>query len=186
MKKLRSMQRYSTEKAIIDALLKISEIIKRTTQTSQHPKKATDDGNKKQSKYDYDCQETYNRLIPSAVRTLDYHVLDSNQQYTTCSSQRSSNFNRAPISQWDSRPYDKRYYSVSKQRINNDYRDRTLTRPHYDETPSPRSSLLDNQYRRRSSRFHSKHKVSRYDKRRCIHCKCYRSNGYNESDASDC
>ncbi|CAF3312676.1 unnamed protein product [Rotaria socialis] len=186
MKKLRSMQRYPTEKAIIDALLKISEIIKRTTETSQHPMKATGDGDKKQSKYDYDCQEAYNRSIPSAMRTPDYPALDSNQQYTICSSQRSSNFNRAPIFQRDSRPYDKRYYSVSKQRIKNDYRDRTLARPHYHETPSSRSSLLDNQYRRKSSRFHSKHKLSRYDKIRCIHCKCYQSNYYNECDASDC
>jgi hypothetical protein len=101
MKKVSSIQRYQTEKAIIDALLKISEIIKKTKNTNQHSKKTTGDGDKKQQRNEYDDAEIHHVPIPPPMRTLESYVSSFNKQYAMS----SSNCNRAPILLLNSRPY---------------------------------------------------------------------------------
>jgi len=101
MKKVSSIQRYQTEKAIIDALLKISEIIKKTRNTNQHSKKRTGDGDKKQQRNEYNYAEIYDVPIPPPMRTLESYVSSFNKQYGMS----SSNCNRAPILLLNSRPY---------------------------------------------------------------------------------
>jgi len=186
MKKVSSIQRYQTEKAIIDALLKISEIIKKTTKANPHSKTTTGDGDKKQQR-----NEIYDAPLPSSSRTL--------RSYAMSSSQRPLNCNRAPIILWNSRPHDKvyhsfrqdrglgdldkRYYSISKRRrISDDYRDREATYKyhHYDISSS------DNQHRTKSSRHHAKRKLSGSNNSRQIKCQCHTSYDNNEYSASDC
>ena len=82
------MEKYQTEKAIIDALLKISEIIKKTT----HSKKTAGDGDTKQQR-----NEIYDAPISPSIRTRLPYVSDFNQQYAMSSLQRPLNCNRAPI-----------------------------------------------------------------------------------------
>ena len=88
MKKVSSVQRYESEKAIIDALLKISEIIKKTTTTTSH-------SDKKQSRHEYNYTP-----IPPPMRTLESYVSGFNQHYSS-SSQRPVNCNRAPMVLWN-------------------------------------------------------------------------------------
>ncbi|CAF0987637.1 unnamed protein product [Rotaria sp. Silwood1] len=188
MKKHSSFQRYQTEKAIIDALLKISEIIKKTTNIKQFSKKTTGDGDKRPQRYEYDYEQIYDGPIPPSMRTLESYVSGFNQQYAMSSSQRPSNFNRAPILLWNPRSQDKQYYSVSKKRISNDYRDRELAHKRYcyNRSSPSISSLSDNHYRRKSLRHHSKRKLSRSNKRQRINCGCHSSHDDYEYSASDC
>ncbi len=151
-----SIQRYQTEKAIIDALLKISEIIKKT---NSYSKKATGDGDKKQQhKY-----ETYHTPIPPPMRTLESYVSGFNQKYAmSSSSQRPTNCNQAPTVVWNSREYNKR----------KKYGHDTST-----------SSISDNHYRKKSSR---KYRSSGSEKRRRMKCACQSTYDDNEYSASDC
>jgi hypothetical protein len=100
MKRIYSTHRYQTEKAIIDALLKISEIVKKTqlsrqshvlTYRNQHGKKPVSDGDTRH--YENDYHAICNGPVPPPMRTLDSYVSGFNQQYP----QRPSNCNRAPI-----------------------------------------------------------------------------------------
>ncbi|CAF1100717.1 unnamed protein product [Rotaria sordida] len=189
MKKFSSIQRYQTEKAIIDALLKISEIIKKTTNINQFSKKTTGDGDKKQQRYKYDYAEIHDGPIPPPMRTFESYISGFNQRYAIPSLQRSSNFNRAPILLWNSRSHDKQYYSVSKKRISNDYCDRELAHKQrrYNNLSPSISSLSDNYYRKKSLRHHhSKQKLSRANKRQRINCACHASYDDNVYSASDC
>jgi hypothetical protein len=95
MKKVSLTQRRGTEKAIIDALLKISEIVQKTEasrerqkliNSTKHSKKTDGDGD-----YDDNAQEKV--PVPPPMRTLESYVSGFNQQ----SLQRPSNCNRASI-----------------------------------------------------------------------------------------
>jgi hypothetical protein len=126
MKNVGSIERYQTEKGIIDALLKISEIIKKTTHTDQQFKKTTGDGDKKhQNEYAYD--EICNVPIPPPMRTLESYVSGFNKQY---------------------------YSTAKNRRISHDYcaRESSYKRPHYDTS----SSLSENHHRKKSSRYYAK------------------------------
>jgi hypothetical protein len=92
MKKVDSTQCYQTEKAIIDALLKISEIVQKTEVNRQHQKykrskKTIGDGDYNDLYVDHEVP------MPPPMRTLDSFVSDLNQR----SLQRPSNCNQASI-----------------------------------------------------------------------------------------
>ncbi len=94
MKKNGLTQSHPTEKAIIDALLKISEIVKKTEANRQHQKLI----NTKKTVGDGDYNELYNDNqqqvpLPPAMRTLDSYISCFNQQ----SLQKPSNCNQASI-----------------------------------------------------------------------------------------
>ncbi|CAF4185969.1 unnamed protein product [Rotaria sp. Silwood2] len=188
MKKLSSIERYQTEKAIIDALLKISDIIKKTTNINQFSKKTTGDGDKRQKRYEYDYEQIYDEPIPSPMRTLESYVSGFNQQNAMSSSHRPSNFNRAPMLLWNSQSHDKQCYSISRKRISHDHQDRELAHKcHHCDKFSPSTSLLsDNRYRRKSLRHHSQRKLSRSNKKRRVNCGCHASHDDNGYSASDC
>jgi hypothetical protein len=159
MKKISSVQRYQTEKAIIDALLKISEIIKKTTNINSYSKKTTGDGDKQQRHIP----------IPPPMRTLESYVSGFNQQSAiSSSSQRPLNSNRAPIVVWNSRSHSK-LYSLRRKHRNQE-------RHRYDVSTS---SISNDHYRK-------KHKSSGSDKRRRIRCECQSRYDDNEYSASDC
>jgi hypothetical protein len=90
-----STQHHPTEKAIINALLKISEIVQKTeasrrsSNVSKHSKKTIGDGDYNQS-HDNDQQQV---PIPPPMRTLDSYVSGFNQQ----SLQKPSNCNQASV-----------------------------------------------------------------------------------------
>lgn len=90
--KMNSTQRHRTERAMIDALLKISEIVKKTersrNQSKQRTKRSIGDGDK----IDFltPCGQV---PMPPPMRTLDSFVSTFNHQQT----QQPSNFNRAPV-----------------------------------------------------------------------------------------
>jgi hypothetical protein len=88
MRKSGSTQHRHTEKAIIDALLKISEIVQKTevsrqsTSSQQRSKKTVGDG---------DCQDLHHVdghnqqvPVPPPMRTLDSYVSEFNQQASNC------------------------------------------------------------------------------------------------------
>ncbi|CAF3790514.1 unnamed protein product [Adineta steineri] len=179
MKKIRSVQRYQTEKAIIDALLKISEIIKKTTRTNQHSKNTIVDGDTKQLRKEYDYDEIYN------VRTPHSHRSYVNQNYNLPSVQRSSNCIQTPIILWKTRSHNKRYDStVQRQRIHDNNYDREFTYKHRYCDPSSSSSEMHHQ--KRSSRYHPKQKSSESTKSRRFRCKCQSLHNDNNYNISDC
>lgn len=82
MTRLHSSHRRRTERAMIDALLKISEIIKKTEKNRNASKKPIGDG---------DYSSSTRVPVPPPMRTLDSYVSTLNQQ----SAQQPSNCNRA-------------------------------------------------------------------------------------------
>lgn len=88
MKKVDTTQCYQTEKAIIDALLKISEIVQKTEINRNKPSKKTiGDGDFKEFNNNQQVP------IPPPMRTLDSYVTSFNQQ----SLQNPSNCNQASV-----------------------------------------------------------------------------------------
>jgi len=166
MKNVSSIERYQTEKAIIDALLKISEIIQKTTNTNQqYSKKISGDGDKKQQRNEYD----YHVPIPPPMRTLESYISGFNKKYAIMS---SSNCNRAPILLWNSRPYT----AGKNRRISNDYQESTHKRHRYDNSSSI-SSLSNN--RKKSSGYYTKESNKR------PRVKCHYQTSY-DNNASNC
>lgn len=95
MKKVHSMQRYQTERAIIDALLKISEIMKKATSMK------SGDGDKTAQRNEYDVP------IPPSMRTF------------------KSEFNKrsSSILRWNSRrsTYHRKKYQYRTSFVNDEY-----------------------------------------------------------------
>jgi hypothetical protein len=103
MKKVGLTHRRETERAIIDALLKISEIVQKTETSRQHQtsthtnkcsKKTVGDGDYNDF---YDDNEQQRVPIPPPMRTLDSYLSGFNQQ----SLQIPSNCNQAPSPKWN-------------------------------------------------------------------------------------
>jgi hypothetical protein len=97
MKKDGSTQRRRTEKAIIDALLKISEIVQKTEASRQRQKSTDTNKLSKKTVGDGDYNELYDDEqqqqqvpVPPVMRTLDSYVSGFNEP----SSQRPSNCNQ--------------------------------------------------------------------------------------------
>lgn len=93
MTQVSSMQDYRSEKAIIDALLKISEIVQKTEtnrqyqQTHKRSKKTVGDGD-----YNESMDEQQQQVpIPPPMRTLESYVSGFNQN----SAQKSSKYQQA-------------------------------------------------------------------------------------------
>lgn len=84
MKNIDSLRKYQTEKTIVDAVLKISNIIKKITRTDQYSKQSISNEHRIR-----DCQVP----IPPPMRTLESYVSSFNKQYVIS----SSNCNRASI-----------------------------------------------------------------------------------------
>lgn len=101
MKKLESLREYQSEKAIVDAVLKISDIIKKITRTHQPCKQSIGDGDL--THYNRNSQVP----IPPPMRTLESYASSFSKQYAIS----SSNCNRAPIFLWKSHPYGNPSYS---------------------------------------------------------------------------
>ena len=101
MKKLESLRKYQSEKTIVDAVLKISNIIKKITRTNQPSKQSISDGDL--THYNQDSQVP----IPPPMRTIESYASSFSKQYAIS----SSNCNRAPIFLWKSHPYGSLSYS---------------------------------------------------------------------------
>jgi hypothetical protein len=105
MKKIGSTQHRRTEKAIIDALLKISEIVQKTEASRQHQKSTNTNKRSKKTVGDGDYNELHDDeqqqvpIVPPLMRTLDSYVSAFNQQ----SFHRPSNSNQT--STHKSKPY---------------------------------------------------------------------------------
>lgn len=97
MKKLHSVHRYQKEKAIIDALLKISDIIKQTTNINQYSRKTIDDIDKSYHTGEYDYNDVYDECISPRTRTSKAYVPDLHHSCRASTLKQLSNFNKAPM-----------------------------------------------------------------------------------------
>ena len=88
MKKIDSIEKYQKEKAIVDAVLKISEIIKKITTNKQHSQQSIGDGDRREHSGSSQVP------IPPSMRTLESYVSSFSKQQVLS----SSNCNRAPVS----------------------------------------------------------------------------------------
>ncbi len=99
MKKVGLTERHRTEKAIIDALLKISEIVQKTEASRQRQKSINTNTCSKKTVGDGDYNELYDDNeqqkvpVPPPMRTLDSYISGFNQQ----SLQKPSNCNQVSI-----------------------------------------------------------------------------------------
>jgi hypothetical protein len=100
MNKVGLIPSYQTEKAIIDALLKISEIVRKTETHRQHQKSNHTNKRSKKTVGDGDYNDLYadhgqhqQVPMPPPMRTLDSYVSGLNQR----SLQKPSNCNQASI-----------------------------------------------------------------------------------------
>ena len=87
MNRVDSMEDYQSEKAIIDALLKISEIVQKTEanrrhQKHKHSKKTVGDGDCNAFYVDHEQHQEV--PMPPPMRTLDSYVSGLNQQSSNC------------------------------------------------------------------------------------------------------
>ncbi|UJR33069.1 hypothetical protein I4U23_020528 [Adineta vaga] len=133
MKKVGSTRRHHTEKTIIDALLKISEIVQKT-ETSRQTKNVNK--NSKKAIGDGDYKGLYNNEkedqqvpVPPPMRTLDSYVSEFNQP-SNCN-QTSNQYERNVLQDFEKRndrSY-KRHYSDTSCSSNNDVnQERSLKR----------------------------------------------------------
>ena len=98
MKKIDLVQRRRNEKAIIDALLKISEIVHKTEINRQHSKSPSTNKHSKKTVGDGDCNDLSNDElqkvpVPPTMHALDSYVSGLSQQ----SLQNPSNCNETSI-----------------------------------------------------------------------------------------
>jgi hypothetical protein len=142
MKKFGLIQNHQTEKAIIDALLKISEIVQKTEASRQGQKSINTNKCLKKTVGDGDYNELYNDNqqqvpLPPPMRTFDSYVSGFNQK----SLQKSSNCNQASEKQCPD---------------NNDYKHQEHSyKRHYYDISSVCSSLNDRHIRKKSSSHRS-------------------------------
>jgi len=153
MKKVGSTQHRRTEKAIIDALLKISEIVQKTEASRQRQKSTNTNKRSKKTVGDGDYNELHDDeqqqqvpIVPPLMRTLDSYVSDFNQQ----SFHRPSNSNQTSThrSKQDNQ-------SLGNQGLDsNDYKDqqRSYKRHYYDT-----SSASDDHLQTKSVKHHASH-----------------------------
>ncbi|CAF0739151.1 unnamed protein product [Rotaria sordida] len=166
MKKIGLIQRRRTEKAIIDALLKISEIVQKTetNRQRQKSKKTIGDGDYNEFHNDDDDKQQQQVPQPPSMRTIDSNVSGFNQQ----SIEKSSNSNQTSIHKpkqytlnpsWNS---DKQYdRSLGQEHIdNNEYKNQEHSNKRYYSYSSSTTSLSsnDNHYRKKFSKHYSSHK----------------------------
>ncbi|UJR14099.1 hypothetical protein I4U23_001095 [Adineta vaga] len=200
MRKINSTDRYQTEKAIIDALLKISEIIKKTTRMNRQSKRTSGgDGDQKQHRHSHRYNQTNDVPIPPSMRTLESNISGFNHRYTMHSSQRPTNCNRAPIILWNPRLHGKSYCYLCKKdelrylekRFDSFSKRRKIRIDHRNQNPaykchryyascSSESLLSDDHYGKRSSRrYQTKRKSSSSKKSRGVDCFCQTSYDHN-------
>ncbi|CAF2407951.1 unnamed protein product [Rotaria sp. Silwood2] len=171
MKKIGLTQRRRTEKAIIDALLKISEIVQKTetSRQRQKSKKTIGDGDCSEVHNDGDEEQQQQQQqvpVPPSMRTIDSYVSGFNQQ----SIEKSSYSNQTSIHKpkqhilspsWNSQETDQRYDRSLGQEYadNNEYKNQEHSnkRCYYDSSSTSLSSN-DNHYRKKSFKHHSSHK----------------------------
>jgi len=145
MKKSGLIQNHQTEKAIIDALLKISEIVQKTEASRQGQKSINTNKCSKKTVGDGDYNELYNDNqqqqqqvpLPPPMRTFDSYVSGFNQK----SLQKPSNCNQASEKQCPD---------------HNDYKGQEHSyKRHYYDISSVCSSLNDRHHRKKSSSHRS-------------------------------
>ena len=151
MKKVNSTQHRRTEKAIIDALLKISEIVQKTessrlskksTNPNKHSKKTIGDGDYNQLHVNVQQQQV---PIPPPMRTLDTYVSGFNQQLL----QRPSNCNQASFhkpKQYDYKEQERSYkrdHSDNSSTSSDHCRKKSLSQKSFQSNTNPQPE--DNQ-----------------------------------------
>ncbi|CAF0745881.1 unnamed protein product [Rotaria sp. Silwood1] len=169
MKKDGFIQRRRTEKAIIDALLKISEIVQKTEtgRQRQKSKKIIGDGDYNDLHNDDAGDDEQQQVpVPPSMRTLDSYVSGFNQQ----SIDKPSNSNQTSIHKpkqhilnpsWNSQEPDKRCdRSLGHDDVdnNNEFKNQEHSnKRYYYDSSSTSLSSNDNHYRKKSSQHHSNH-----------------------------
>ncbi|CAF2092046.1 unnamed protein product [Rotaria magnacalcarata] len=164
MKKVGLVQRRRTEKAIIDALLKISEIVQKTEtnrnrqkllNTHQHSKKTIGDGD--YNEFDDEQQKV---PVPPSIRKIDSYVSGFNHESSEkpLNSNHLSTYKSKQSSSWHSQETDQRH-NRSFEQVHVDYKSSEHTKKRYHDNSSSTSlSSDDNLYRKKSSKQHSSHK----------------------------
>ncbi|CAM4904106.1 unnamed protein product [Rotaria socialis] len=164
MKKVGLVQRRRTEKAIIDALLKISEIVQKTEtnrnrqkllNAHQHFKKAIGDGD--YNEFDDEQQKV---PVPPSIRKIDSYVSGFNHESSEkpLNSNHLSTYKSKHSSSWHSQETDKPH-NRSLEQVYVHYKSSEHAKKRYHDNSSSTSlSSDDNLYRKKSSKQHSSHK----------------------------